>query len=190
MSSATTTTTAAAQRFLVGIFEEEEQILDVTKAATDAGLPVFDTFTPYAVHGLDQAQKLPRSNLPFVTLGGATTGFLIALSLQVYSQAIETPFLSGWPIIIGGKPFLSMPAFIPVLFELTVLIAGLSTAVGLFAMCKLWPSKKPSIVLPRITDDRFAIALDPTGPGFDESRIRALLHHHGASEVTWVQAEG
>jgi hypothetical protein len=51
--------------------------------------------------------------LPFVTLGGATTGFLIALSLQVYSQAIETPFLSGWPIIIGGKPFLSMPAFIP-----------------------------------------------------------------------------
>lgn len=189
MSSApSTTTSATTKRFLVGIFDEEDQILDVTKAATDQGLPVHDTYTPYAVHGLDHAQKLPRSKLTFVTFGGALTGLSIAVFLQVYSQVIETPFLSGWPINIGGKPYLSGPAFVPVAFELTVLIAGLSTAVGLFAMCGLYPGKKAEIVLPRITDDRFAIALDPTGPGFDEAKVRTLLQQHGAAEVSWVEA--
>jgi hypothetical protein len=190
MSTAPATTHAAPKRFLVGIFEEEEQILSVTQAATDAGLPVHDCYTPYAVHGLDHAQKLPRSKLTFVTFFGALTGFSVAVGLQVYSQAIETPFLSGWPMIIGGKPFLSLTAFVPVTFELTVLLAGLSTAAGLFAFCGLYPGKKQEIILPRITDDRFAIAMDPTGPGFDEANVRQLLQQHGAAEVTWVQAEG
>ena len=93
-----------AKQFLVGVYTDEDQIIAVTKAATDAGLPVHDTFTPYAVHGLDAAQKLPRSKLTFVCGAGGALGFCTSFFLQTYTQGIETPFLSGWPIDVGGKP--------------------------------------------------------------------------------------
>lgn len=174
------------KRYLVGTFTEEDQILSVTRAATDAGLPVHDTFTPYAVHGLDAAQKLPRSKLTFVCFAGASLGFITALSLQSYTQAIESPILSGWPINVGGKPFLPLTAFVPVAFELTVLFAGLISAAGLFAFCGLFPGRKVLLHIDGVTDDRFAIAFDPTLPGYDEARARDLLHRHGVTEVSFV----
>lgn len=172
------------KRFLVGTFTEEEQILAVTRAVTHAGLPVHDTFTPYAVHGLDAAQRLPRSKLTFVCFGGATLGFLTAISLQVYTQGIETPLLSGWPIIIGGKPFIPLPAFVPVTFELSVLFGGLISAAGLLAFCRLYPGKQPRLHIDGVTNDRFAIALDLQAPGYDDARARKLLTDHGAIEVS------
>jgi len=174
------------KRFLVGIFTEEEQILSVTKAATDAGLPVHDTFTPYAVHGLDAAQRLPRSKLTFVCFAGAALGFMTALSLQAYTQAIESPILSGWPLNVGGKPFLPLTAFIPVTFELTVLFSGLISAAGLLAFCGLFPGRKPRLHIDGVTNDRFAIAFDPSAKLYDEVRARDLLHSHGAAEVYFV----
>lgn len=174
------------KRYLVGVFTEEDQILSVTRAATGAGLPVHDTFTPYAVHGLDAAQKLPRSKLTFVCFAGGLTGFLTALFLQAYTQGIETPMLSGWPLNVGGKPYLPWPAFIPVLFELTVLFAGLSSAAGLLAFCGLFPGHKARLHIDGVTDDRFAIAFDPTQKTFDEARARTLLEQHGAVEIAYV----
>lgn len=175
-----------SKTFLVGIFTEEEQIMSVTKAATDAGLPVYDTYTPYAVHGLDAAQKLPRSKVTFVAFFGGCAGFLIAASLQIYTQAITTPILSGWPLIVGGKPFLPIPAFVPVFFELTVLIAGLSTAFGMFAINGLYPGKKAKLLIDGVTNDRFAIAIDPQGKNYDEAKVRALFADHHASEVAFI----
>ena len=174
------------KQYLVGIFTEEDQIIAVTKAATDAGLPVYDTFTPYAVHGLDAAQKLPRSKLTFVCGAGGTLGFCTSFFLQSYTQGIETPFLSGWPINVGGKPFLPWPAFVPVLFELTVLFAGLISAAGLLAFCGLFPGKTPRLQIPGVTDDRFAIVIDPAGKGYDEAQARALLSAHGAADVSFL----
>jgi hypothetical protein len=172
--------------FLVGVFAREDAIISVTRAATDAGLPVHDTFTPYAVHGLDAAQKLPRSKLTFVCGAGGALGFCTSFFLQSYTQGIETPVLSGWPINVGGKPFLPWPAFVPVLFELTVLFAGLISAAGLLAFCGLFPGKKPRLLIDGVTDDRFAIALDPAGKGFDEAQARALFASHGAVDVSYL----
>ncbi len=174
------------KNFLVGTFTEEDQILAVTRAATDAGLPVHDTFTPYAVHGLDAAQKLPRSKLTFVCGGGALLGFCTALFLQTYTQSIETPLLSGWPIDVGGKPFLPLTAFVPVCFELTVLFGGLISAAGLLAFCRLYPGNKPKLHIAGVSNDRFAIAIDPQGPNYDESKVRSLLAQHGAVEVAFI----
>ena len=172
--------------FLVGVFEEEDQIIAVTRAVVGAGLPVHDCFTPYAVHGLDHAQKLPRSKLTYVCFGGGLLGFLTAITLQVYTQGIETPLLSGWPLIIGGKPFIPLPAFVPVTFELTVLFGGLISAAGLLAFCRLYPGKKVPLHIDGVTNDRFAIALDPQGQGWNEARARKLLTDHGAIEVAYV----
>jgi hypothetical protein len=174
------------KRYLVGVFAEEDQILDVTRAATAAALPVHDTFTPYAVHGLDVAQRLPRSKLTFVAGIGGALGLATALSLQAYTQGIETPVLSGWPLIVGGKPFLPWPAFVPVSFELTVLFAGLITAAGLLAFCGLYPGRKPPLLIDGVTNDRFAIAIDPRGRGYDEQKARDLFAQHGAIEVAFV----
>ncbi len=172
--------------FLVGIFTEEDQIMAVTQAATAAGLPVHDTYTPYAVHGLDRAQKLPRSKVTFVAFFGGMCGFLTAGLLQSYTQGITTPFLSGWPLNIGGKPYLPWTAFVPVFFELTVLFAGLSTAVGMFAINGLFPGKKAKLLIDGVTNDRFAIAIDPTGKNYDEAQVRALFAAHEAAEVAFI----
>ncbi len=174
------------KRYIVGVFAEEDQILSVTKAATDAGMPVHDTFTPYAVHGLDVAQKLPRSKMTFVCGMGGFLGLCTAIGLQAYTQGIESPVLSGWPIIVGGKPFLSWTAFVPVSFELTVLFGGLISAAGLLAVCGLFPGRKPRLHIDGVTNDRFAIAIDPRGRGYDEDRVRALFDRHGAIEVAFV----
>ncbi len=172
--------------YLVGIFTEEDQIMTVTQAATDAGLPVYDTYTPYAVHGLDHAQKLPRSKVTFVAFFGGMCGFLTAALLQSYTQGITTPFLSGWPLNIGGKPYLPWTAFVPVFFELTVLFAGLSTAVGMFAINGLFPGKKAKLLIDGVTNDRFAIAIDPKGKNYDEAKVRGLFAAHGAAEVAFI----
>jgi len=172
--------------FLVGSFAEEEQILAVTAEATDAGLPVHDTFTPYAVHGLDRAQKLPRSKLTFVCGLGGLLGFSTAVSLQIYTQAIVSPIFSGWPLNVGGKPFISGPAFVPVSFELTVLFAGLISSAAMLAVNRLFPGQKPKLHIDGVCNDRFAIAVDPTGKNYNEDVVRALFAKHGAVEVAMV----
>ncbi len=181
-----TESSTSPRRYLVAIFTEEEQILSATRAATDAGLPVHDTFTPYAVHGLDHAQKLPRSKVTFIAFFGGMLGFLTAGCLQIYTQGVTTPLLSGWPLVIGGKPFLPFPAFVPVFFELTVLFAGLSTAFGMFAVNGLYPGKKARLLIDGVTNDRFALAFDPNGKGFDEGAIASLAQSHHVAELAWV----
>ena len=176
----------APSTYLVGIFSEEDQIMAVTQAATDAGLPVYDTYTPYAVHGLDTAQKLPRSKVTFIAFFGGMCGFMTAGLLQSYTQGITTPFLSGWPLNIGGKPYLPWTAFVPVFFELTVLFAGLSSAIGMFAVNGLFPGKKAKLLIDGVTNDRFAIAIDPTGTNYDEAKVRGLFAAHGATEVAFI----
>jgi hypothetical protein len=183
------TNNANDNQYLVGIFDDEDLILGATKATRGAGLPIYDCYTPYPVHGLDTAQGLPRSWITYATFGFAALGFCTSMFMQTYTQAIETPFWSGWPLIIGGKPFWPLTAFVPILFELTVLFAGIGTALTLLASNKLYPGNKPKFSLPGITDDRFALVLDPGQKGFDEGRARDLLSRHGASEITWVQGQ-
>ena len=186
MDAYMTDSSSLSRRFLVAIFTEEEDILSATRAATDANHPVYDAFTPYAVHGLDTAQKLPRSRITWIAFFGGVCGFLTATFLQVYTQGVTTSALSGWPLIIGGKPFLPFPAFVPVWFELTVLFAGLSAALGMFAVNGLYPGKKARLLIDGVTNDRFALAFDPQGRGFDEPTIRALMAQHHVAEIAWV----
>ncbi|MBM4345216.1 MAG: DUF3341 domain-containing protein [Deltaproteobacteria bacterium] len=178
--------TQAADNYLVGYFVEDEDILAATKATRQAGLPIYDCYTPFPVHGLEAAQGLPRSWMTYACFLLALTGFLTSLFMQSYTQAIETPLWSGWPLNVGGKPFLPLTSFVPVLFELAVLFAGVGTALTLLAFLGLYPGQKPKFTLPGTTDDRFALVLDTAAAGFDESKARELMQRHGASEISWV----
>ncbi|MFY1829728.1 DUF3341 domain-containing protein [Myxococcus fulvus] len=158
---------------LIGYFEKEEQVLEATRAVREAGHDLRDVYTPYAVHGLDDAMGLKPSRLTWVCFVGGLTGCTLALSLQLYTSVVS------WPLNVGGKPFNSLPAFIPVTFELTVLFAALSTVAAFLIRAKLFPgNKRPT--LPRVTDDRFAIVVAPRQTPESLEAAEDLMRRHGA----------
>ena len=99
------------RRVLIGIFDNEDAILDVTDAARRRGLKIVDVFAPYAVHGLDKAMGLQRSKLPWVCFVLGLTGAGFKVWFEYWTTATD------WPLNVGGKPWNSLPAFIPITFE-------------------------------------------------------------------------
>ena len=164
------------QPLFVGVFTDEDETLEAVKDCRAAGLEFHDVYTPFAIHGLDRAMGLPFSKITWVTFCCGALGTTIALSGMWYATAWD------WPLNVGGKPPFPFPAFVPIIFELTVLIGGLCTMLGLFAFCLLYPGKKPRMLHKAQTDDRFVIALK-AGEGFDEARARAIFEKHEAEEV-------
>lgn len=136
-------------------FASEADLLDALDALRAIDQPVREVFTPYPVHRLDAALGLRPSRLGRLTFAAGATGAAIALAFQSWASAVS------WPINVGGKPDLSIPAFIPITFEATILFAGLATAAGLLVRSKLFPGKHGSTPTPRVTDDRFVISLAP-----------------------------
>ncbi len=134
----------------VAYFKTSAEILAAAKAATAKGFVDVESYTPFPIHGMDEALGLKPSIVPWATFIGGLVGFGLATHLQIWTSAFD------WPVNVGGKPMISGPAFIPIMFELTVLLAGLSTAFFMFAINGL-PSFKNSPFDPRISDDRFAL---------------------------------
>jgi hypothetical protein len=132
------------------------------------------------VHGLDAALGLRRSRLPWVTLAGGAFGLALALVLQYWTSAAD------WPLDVGGKPLDSLPAFMPVAFELLVLCAGLSTAAALLWRSRLRPGGAEAVAPARATDDRFVLVLRPVGARTAEDELEALWRRHGALD-TWTE---
>lgn len=143
----------SSRRFLLGMFEDEALLLAAVKNLLGKGVKLHDVYTPYAIHGLDEAMGLKRSRLPIVCFIAGTVGLLIGVLFQTWV------FTSSWPINIGGKPFFALPAFIPVSFEMTVLVAGLVSVAAFFIRSGLYPGAKAMLVDPGITDDTFVIAV-------------------------------
>jgi hypothetical protein len=156
---------------VVGYFDDEHRLIAAAQAARAAGVGVSDAFIPYAVHGLDEAIGQRPSRLPWVCFLAGLLGGASALSFEIWVSAVS------WPINVGGKPFASIPAFIPVTFELTVLSAALCSAGAFLFRSRLFPGRK-SAPLPRVTDDRFALVLER-----DDARTRELLSRAGAITI-------
>ncbi len=158
-----------SKRLLVSVFGHESDILGATRAAREAGYTIEDVFTPYAVHGLDAAQGLKKSRLPFVCFGLGLTGAAAKLWYQLWTSA------TSWPVNVGGKPLKSVPAFVPVTFEIMVLFAGVGTVIALLIASRLWFGRKPKVLYERSTDDRFILVLEETDAMFDVKEVRKLF---------------
>jgi hypothetical protein len=163
---------ARSERLLVAWFHGEAEVLAAACAARQAGLEIYDVYSPYAVHGIDEAMGLRASRLTWVCFWAGLSGLAFALGFQWWTSAV------GWPLNVGGKPFNSFPAFVPVGFELTVLSAGLVTVAALFAVSRLFPGKSVA-PLEGVTNDRFALALHASGAP-EEERGRKMCGEHGA----------
>jgi hypothetical protein len=160
---------------IYGLYDDEEVLLKAVRQAKDQHLEIMDVYSPFPVHGLDPILGLSESRLH---IAGFVYGMLGTLTAFLGMTWI---FTKDWPIIFGGKPYWSVPAFIPITFELTVLFASIGMVVSFYIVCGLGPGVTNPTVDDRITDDKFCIAFDKSEVNTGD--VEAFLKSSGASEI-------
>lgn len=166
-----------SRRVLLGIFEREEDILEATRLTRARGLKILDVYSPYAVHGLEAAMGLKPSRLPWICFLAAVAGAVLKLWFEFWTTMVD------WPVNVGGKPWNSLPAFIPVTFEVMVLSAGLITVAAFLLVSRLWPGKRAVVPVPQVTDNRFVLVVEETDAAFDPLGVRRLFEEFNAVSV-------
>ncbi len=167
---------------LVAFFYHPEEILVAASKARDKKFEEWDVFTPFPVHGMDDAMGLKRSWIPWVTFFAALTGMSTALTIQIGTMFVD------WQINIGGKPFFPWPSWMPITFELSVLFAGIITVLVMF-VAGGHPNLKPKIIDPLITSNKFALWISCEDPQFDLEATRTFLEGLEPAEVREVRFE-
>ena len=168
---------------LIAEFETPGQVVKAAEQVRDAGFKWWDCCTPFPVHGLDKAMGIRPTILPIAVFFAGLTGTIAAFVLQSFTNASDFSvwalvWVTGYPFLISGKPFLSVPAFIPVMFELTILFSALGTFSMMFGFNGLPRLHHPlfrSKRFRRVTDDRFFVVIEARDPRFFQSRTRAFL---------------
>lgn len=169
MSKADTTPTLAG---LAAEFETPEALLDAAEKMTAAGYRHTDAFTPFPVHGMNEALAQPRSRIARLMLLGGILGFCTGIGLQYWVSVV------AYPHNIGGRPFFSWPSFIPVIFECTVLFTGLTGFFSMLFLNGLPRSYHPMFNIQgfeRATTDRFYYYVASHDPKFDLAKTKSLL---------------
>ena len=161
---------------VMGIWSEEHQVLEAARKVKNQGFIKFDAITPYPVHGMEEACGIQRSPIPWVTFFAGLTGCLFGVWLTWWTAAVS------WPINVGGKPMWSLPAFIPVIFELTILFAALSSVGALFAMCGL-PKINPPVVDPHLTSHKFGLIVFENDKKYSPSDVEQMFGNLGAEAI-------
>lgn len=156
-------------RILTGSFDREEDLLAAVARVRENGWRVVDVYVPYPVHGLDQVLGLRPSRLPRVAFFCGAMGAVLALAFQYWASAID------WPINVGGRPWNSLPAFVPVIFEMMVLFAGLGIVAVFLFVCRLYPGKKPDLAFAGVTDKHFVLVVQERDAAFDADVVQRLL---------------
>ncbi|ASZ10129.1 DUF3341 domain-containing protein [Chitinophaga pendula] len=172
----------AVKKFVVGNFEDEAVLFPAVKKVRTAGYKIHDVYTPFPVHGLDHALGLRETSLHTAGFIYGITGTTTALSCMSWI------FTTDWPLNIGGKPHLPLPAFIPITFELTVLFSAVGMVLTFCYLCQLAPFVKKHIFNPRQTDDKFVMAIELTEKTNVEE-LKNFLTAAGAKDVHEQTAE-
>lgn len=140
--------------YITVVFDDEVPMLKAVKLIQESDQQILDVLTPFPVHGLDQALKMKRTRIPVAGFICGAVGGLFGFLAQAWIFTVD------YPLVFGGKPFLAVPSFIPVTFELTVLFTALGVVSAMLIRSKLFPRKKFEAIHERITDDRFVILVD------------------------------
>jgi hypothetical protein len=166
------------KNFLVGVFEDEDVLLRAVTKVRSSGVKIHEVFTPFPVHGLDEVLGYKRSRLPIAAFMFGLTGTSLALLMQIWMLGYD------WPMIIGGKNFVSLPPFIPVTFEMTVLLSALGMVATFIIISDMKPYGWPRQFDIRSTDDKLVMAVDlDVNAGKTKDELTRLLREVGASEV-------
>jgi len=178
----------AEHRKVYGIAAEFQSAADLMHAAEkvrDAGFKRWDVHSPFPIHGMDGAMGLGKSWLSALVFVGGVTGLITAVLLQFVPSSII------YPMIVHGKPydFMTVPAFFPIMFELTILLSAIFCITGLCVFTRLPMWYHPMFNwdrFTRVTDNGFFLVIESRDPKFSESKTRLFLDELGGSHVTLV----
>ncbi len=166
-------------------FGNPKELLEAAEKVRDAGYKRFDCHTPFPVHGMDAAMGLGPSRLGWLVAAMGFAGTLTALAMQWWMSAVD------YPVVISGKPLFSFQAFIPIIFEVTILFSAFATVIGMLGFNILPRFHHPVFYSDRIrkaTDDGFFLSIESTDPFFREDKTKELLTAIGGQEVEYLVA--
>lgn len=170
-----------ASKVIHAFYTDDEVLLDAVKTVKAAHHHVEEVFCPFPVHGLDKAMGLAPTRLAITAFMYGITGLAVAIWLTNYIM------IEDWPQDIGGKPSFSwmenMPAFVPIMFELTVFFAAHLMVITFYMRSRIWPFKDAENPDPRTTDDHFLMEIPVNN---NEEELTSLLANTGAVEINIV----
>jgi len=170
---------------LMAEFISAEELLEASKRASEAGYRKMDAYSPFPIEGLAEAIGFHKTKLPIIVFCGGLFGCCGGFFLQWWPNVI------GYPLNIGGKPWDSWPAFIPITFELTILCAALSATFGMLALNGLPCPYHPAFNVERFAQaskDRFFLLIEADDPMFDLDRTKQFLNELNPREVSEVES--
>ena len=171
----------SSSKVMHAFYNDDEVVLDAVKKVKAANHHIEEVFCPFPVHGLDKAMGLAPTRIAITSFMYGITGLGIAIWLTYYTM------IADWPQDIGGKPSFSwgenMPAFVPIMFELTVFFAAHLMVITFYMRSRIWPFKKAENPDPRTTDDHFLMEIELHD---NEEELTALLKETGAVEINVV----
>ena len=168
---------AQGTKYVLGVYDDEDVLMNAVHKVRGEGVKIEEVYSPFPVHGLEHALGYKRSWLSIAAFMFGITGTTLAITMQSGMMTID------WPMIIGGKDFFPFPAFVPVTFELTVLLASFGMVGTFFGVANLKPWGRPRIYDIRITDDKHVMAIDIDSNSKSEADIKKVLKGSGAVEV-------
>jgi len=169
---------------LMAEFTSGDSLLQATRRAYEEGYRRMDAYSPLPIDGLAEALGFHRTHVPLIVLLGGIVGCVSGFALQYWISAID------YPINVGGRPYNSWPSFIPVTFELTILVAALAALLGMLALNGLPMPYHPVFNVPRFaqaTRDRFFLCIEATDPKFDREATGRFLEGLSSSAVVVVE---
>ncbi|MBO6792721.1 MAG: DUF3341 domain-containing protein [Balneolaceae bacterium] len=164
-------------------FKNPKALVDASAKVVEAGYDKFDTYTPFPVHGIDKAMNLPKSKLGYIVFGHALLGFSGAIAMMYFMSVID------YQINISGKPFFNAPAWVPITFELTVLLSAFGAVFGMFFLNGLPKLSNPLFEVERFkkaTDDGFFVCIEAKDSKFQADLVRQLFEEAGATHIEEV----
>ena len=168
-------------------FASAQDVYHAAEKCRDKGFLRWDVHSPFPIHGLNDAMGVGKSWVSAVSLGGASTGLTTAVLLQT----IPSDFI--YPMVVQGKPFFSLPAFVPIMFELTILLTAFGTVGGMLLFNLLPRLNHPifnwEYFNRKNADDGFFIVIEASDPRFEENATASFLEEIGGKHVTFIPME-
>lgn len=165
-------------KYIIGSFADPDELMEGIDQLQKNNVTIYDCFTPMPIHGIEAKLGVKPSRLPIAAFIFGAMGTTLGVALLYYTMVYD------WPMNVGGKPALAMPDFIPVTFEVTILLCALGMVATFFYRNHLFPGRAPRVMDLRATDDRFIIAVDAR-TNKDHEKIENLLKEAGAVEVKY-----
>ena len=174
----------SSNKVIHALYDDDDVLLKAVKSIKDEKHHIEEVYTPFPVHGLDKVLGLEGTRIAIMSFIYGCIGFIVAVAMINYIMIVD------WPQNIGGKPSFSflenMPAFVPVMFEMTVFFAAHLMVITFYLRSKLWPFKEPENPNPLTTDDKFLVEVAVEE---NEKELTALLKKTGAIDIALIDKD-